>query len=271
MASVTAKIRVNKTPLSAETDWLYIGLMKQTERVGDDLRRPDVRATIITAAATLIASGGHEAATTRAVALAAGVQAPTIYRLFGDKDGLLDAVAEHGLAAYVAGKALRTTDPDPVEALRTGWDMHVEFSLAHPTLFAIMSRVPHTRPRSPAAEAGLEVLRSLVRNIALAGRLRVSEDRALSLLQAVSTGTVLTLLTQINDQRDPGLSDVAREGVIAAITGPRQPKLDAGAKSAATALRASLGETHLLTAGEQALLTELLDRIADDREPPGRV
>jgi AcrR family transcriptional regulator len=36
---------------------------------------------------------GRRAVTTRAVAAGAGVQAPTIYRLFGDKDGLLDALA----------------------------------------------------------------------------------------------------------------------------------------------------------------------------------
>jgi AcrR family transcriptional regulator len=47
--------------------------------------------------------------TTRSVALAAGVQPPTIYRLFGDKDGLLDAVAEHGFAHYAANK--RPADP----------------------------------------------------------------------------------------------------------------------------------------------------------------
>ena len=43
--------------------------------------------------------------TTRGVAEAAGVQAPAIYRFFGDKDGLLEAVAEHVMATYVSAKA----------------------------------------------------------------------------------------------------------------------------------------------------------------------
>ena len=47
------------------------------------------------------------AVTTRAVADAAGVQAPTLYRLFGDKDGLMEAVAEHVMAAFVHAKAER--------------------------------------------------------------------------------------------------------------------------------------------------------------------
>jgi AcrR family transcriptional regulator len=63
--------------------------------------RDEVRARILAAAAALIADGGRDALTTRAVSAAAGVQAPTIYRLFGDKSGLLDAVAELGFAAYL--------------------------------------------------------------------------------------------------------------------------------------------------------------------------
>ena len=57
--------------------------------------RPELRLQIIEAAARLLREGGALAVTTRGVADAASVQPPTIYRLFGDKDGLLDAVAEH--------------------------------------------------------------------------------------------------------------------------------------------------------------------------------
>ena len=48
---------------------------------------------MLRAAADLLQTGGIEAVSTRAVAAAAGVQPPTIYRQFGDKDGLLDALA----------------------------------------------------------------------------------------------------------------------------------------------------------------------------------
>lgn len=223
----------------------------------------DVRARIVAAATRLIATGGRDAATTRAVAAAAAVQAPTIYRLFGDKRGLLDAVAEYSLAAYIAEKSAREPHPDPVRELRDGWDMHVAFGLAHPGLFAIMSDNPHPRPLSPAVAAGLDVLRRRIRNIALAGRLRVSEERALVLLQSVCVGTVLTLLGEPEDRRDPGLSETAREAVVAAITGKAITPADLGASGAAAALRASLDQTSVLTGGERHLLEELLDRIAD--------
>ena len=223
----------------------------------------DVRTRIIAAASDLIAKGGRDAATTRAVAVAAGVQAPTIYRLFGDKSGLLDAVAEHGMADYVSAKAIRQPHPDPVQELRNGWDLHIAFGLAHPGLFAIMAGDPQPRPLSPAAAAGIDVLQRRIRNIALAGRLRVSEVRATALLHSVGTGTILTLLGQPDDRRDLGLSEAARETVIAAIVddGALSPKTGPGA--AATMLRANLDRTAVLTDGERHLLRELLDRIAD--------
>lgn len=232
----------------------------------------DVRARIVNAAAGLIATGGRDAATTRAVATAASVQAPAIYRLFGDKRGLLDAVADHGLAAYVAQKAQRQPHADPVQDLRRDWDMHVEFCLAHPGLFAIMSE-PHSGPRPVAVTAGLNVLRTRIRRIALTGRLRVSEERALAMFQSVCIGTVLTLLREPVERRDLALSDAAREAVMAAITANSTATMTAntGANSAAAALRASLDQTTVLTAGERQLLEELLKRIADSGSSlPGR-
>ena len=68
-------------------------------------RRADTRARIIDVAARLLQEQGPAAVTTRGVAEAAGVQAPAIYRFFGDKDGLLEAVAEHVMATYVSAKA----------------------------------------------------------------------------------------------------------------------------------------------------------------------
>ena len=61
------------------------------------------------AAAELLERDGRDAVSTRAVNTAAGVQAPTPYRLPGDEGGLLRAVAADGSARRVAGEA----DRDP--------------------------------------------------------------------------------------------------------------------------------------------------------------
>src|ERR1700681_1025121 len=107
-----------------------------------DVRRSGVagntRVRIVAAAAPLLTEGGREAVSTRAVSAAAGVQAPTIYRLFGDKQGLLDALATRGWATYLHDKADLKPTADPVQDLRAGWDQHVAFGLANPALYALM-------------------------------------------------------------------------------------------------------------------------------------
>ncbi|MFY2559785.1 TetR/AcrR family transcriptional regulator [Corallococcus terminator] len=229
----------------------------------EDAEGSDVRARIIEAAAELISSGGPDAATTRAVAAAAGVQAPTLYRLFGDKRGLLAAVIEHVMKRYVSEKSRKRAHPDPLQDFRDGWDMHVAFGLRHPGLFAIMSSDPHLSSHSPALGDGEAVLRRRIRNIALAGRLRVSEERALGLVSAMGTGAVLTLLSQPEGKRDLGLADAAREAAVAAITSEAVTPANAEVRAVATALRASVDRLRVLSRGESLLLSELLERIAN--------
>src|SRR6187551_3820138 len=100
------------------------------------------RERIIEAAAKLLTEGGREAVSTRAVCAAAGVQAPTLYRIFGNKHGLLEAVASHGFAAYLQSKTSLAAGPDPVQDLRHGWDLHLGFGLAHPALYTLIYGEP---------------------------------------------------------------------------------------------------------------------------------
>ncbi|MBP2336091.1 AcrR family transcriptional regulator [Saccharothrix coeruleofusca] len=219
--------------------------------------RHRTRTSIVEVAARLLRERGAQAVTTRAVAQAAGMQAPTIYRFFEDKDALLDAVAEHVFAAYVAEKAV-AEDGDPVADLRAGWRVHIDFGLANAALFGLLTD-PARTGRSPAATAGLEVLRARVRRVAAAGRLRVAEQRAVELLHAAGTGTVLTLLALPPQERDPGLADAMYEAVTRSIlTDP--PPLPPGGPAAPAALRAAAAELPMLTAAERALLSEWLDR-----------
>ena len=222
----------------------------------------NTRERIVAAAAGLLSQGGREAVSTRAVSAAAGVQAPTIYRLFGDKQGLLDAVATRGFMAYLNDKTDLKPSDDPVEDLRAGWDLHVGFGVANPALFSLMYGDPRPGASSPAAVAATEVLAGHIRRIAEAGRLRVSEERAAHLVRAAGCGTTLTLIAMPEDRRDPALSETAREAVIAAITIEAPAPATPGPVIAAIALRAVLPQTSALTAHEQALLQEWLDRIA---------
>ncbi|MEU8412537.1 TetR/AcrR family transcriptional regulator [Amycolatopsis japonica] len=215
---------------------------------------------LVRAAAELLREGGREALSTRAVSAAAGVQAPTLYRTFGDKDGLLDAVATYGFKSYLKGKhALGETD-DPVGDLRRGWDLHVEFGLQQPAFYMLMYGEPRVREARREADA---ILRRIVGRIAEAGRLRVPVEQAAQLVHATGMGVILSFLASPPDQRDPDLIVAAREHVIAAITTDSADEAS-DVPSRAIALKAALEKEpgDVLTPAEHAMLAEWLDRLA---------
>lgn len=219
---------------------------------------------------TLLTNGGREAVTTRAVEAAADVQAPTIYRHFGDMDGLLDAVAREGFAAYVRDKAARARAADPVDDLRAGWDLHVSFGLANPGVYTLMYGNPRPGTAGPGAAAEAEaILRSLVQCAAEAGRLRVSVEHAATMIGAAGVGVTLALIARGASARDTTLSAATREAVLAAVTtavsGPAQAGGDDRRRAAerAIALKAVLpAAPGNFTDIERALLGEWLDRVA---------
>ncbi len=223
--------------------------------------RDDTRARVVASAIDLLNNGGRDAVTTRAVADAAGVQAPTLYRLFGDKRSLLDAVAEHGFTTYLKVKTLPSPGRDPVENLRSGWDLHVAFGLSHPAIYLLMYAEPRPGVKSPAAETSSRILEEHLRRVAAVGRLRFSEEQAAQVFHAAGCGTVLTLLAKAEGDRDMSLSEIAREAAIAAITTDAPAFESAGPTAAAVALRAVLPEVQSLSDGERSLMTEWLNRL----------
>ncbi|MGI5380529.1 TetR/AcrR family transcriptional regulator [Streptomyces sp. CA-251387] len=225
--------------------------------------REQARQRVIEAAIGLLTRGGRDAVTTRAVADAAGLQPPAIYRLFGDKDGLLDAVAEHGFAAFLATKRVDPDPADPIEDLRAGWDVAVEFGLANPALYTLMYSEP-TRATSAAFKTGMEILRGRIRRLAAGGWLRVNEELAAQIIHATSRGAVLTWLSLPKDRRNPALLTTLREAMVAAVTNQQPAVQDAGPAGAARALHAALPEQTTLSSAEQDLLREWLARLAAD-------
>ena len=229
--------------------------------------RSTTRARIVEVAAGLLATAGTAAVTTRAVAEQAGVQAPTIYRLFGDKDGLLDAVTEHVMATHVAAKtALEevavAADHDPVDELRTSWLAQIDFGLANPAVFRMLSEPGRVR-QSPAARSGQRVLESRVHRVATTGRLRVSEARAVGMVQAAGVGVIQVLLTTEPEHRDPGLPESVYDAVLAQILTDAPVHADDGPTAAAVAFRTLAPGLEALTAAERELLVEWLDRVID--------
>ncbi|WUI02348.1 TetR/AcrR family transcriptional regulator [Spirillospora sp. NBC_00431] len=221
---------------------------------------PDTRDRIVRAAARLLTEAGGGDVSTRAVCTAAGVGAPTLYHHFGDKQGLFDAVAAYGFEEYLATKRAQESTGDPVEDLRHGWDVHVEYGLTNPAFYTLMygsSRQP------PVAKEAHDILLGLVGAVADAGRLRVPVDTAAAMLHAAGAGVTLALIAGADDG---ALSARTREAILAAVTVPSGAPADGTPSPAAraVALRAALRAAPPpgLTAAETAMLGEWLDRIA---------
>jgi AcrR family transcriptional regulator len=219
------------------------------------------RERIVRAAAALLEEGGREAVSTRAVSAAAKVQPPAIYRLFGDMQGLLDAVTSHGIVEYLHAKTHREHAADPVEDLRRGWDLHVEFGLAHPALYTLLYGNPRPGTEPPAAREAAEILSGLVHRVAEAGRLRVGVEEAARMIHSAGCGVTLTLIASGPGRRDPHLSPRTREAVLAAVTTGATGGGGSSPVSHAVALKAALPGIETLTPAEKGLLGEWLDRL----------
>lgn len=221
----------------------------------------ETRDRVIDAAQRLLSEGGPEAMSTRAVSTAAGVQAPTIYRLFGDKQGLLDAVTAHRLEEYLAQKTTREQADDPVEDLRHGWNLHVGFGLANPAVYAAIYGTLRTNAQPPAVERAHQILLEMMRRIAAAGRLRLDESTAAQLVHSTGRGVTLVLINTPERQRDLRIADLAREAAITAITTDDADTACDPVTVAALTLRAALPKSSTLTDSERNLMIDWLDRL----------
>ena len=225
------------------------------------------RERILKAALDLLSTQGRDAVTTRSVAEAAKVQPPVLYRLFGHKGGLLDAVAAYGFETYLGKKRPPEPSEDPVESLRMGWDLHVEFGLENPELYLLMYANPRSGFQIQAAQQAFERLREHMRGVAAAGWLRVSAERACALYHAAAVGVVITLLASTPEQREGSLSVVVRELALKGIAkkgSKKSPPTMAMMSNALQALVRQAGEgTQRFTNAERLLLLEWLERLTN--------
>lgn len=132
----------------------------------------DAREKILDAATELLGRASAADVSTRAVCEAAGVGAPMLYRLFGDKAGLLAAVVDRGFEQYFASKRAARPSDDPVADLKRGWDNHMRFALDHPNHYRLMYSPELTTPPAAANEAHA-LLRGVLERCAAAGLLTV--------------------------------------------------------------------------------------------------
>ncbi|ATW52100.1 TetR family transcriptional regulator [Streptomyces peucetius subsp. caesius ATCC 27952] len=237
------------------------------------------QARILEVAANLVAESPNGDVSTRAVCEAAQVGAPALYRHFGDKEGLLSAVVDHGFDKYLATKRERTPGTDPVQDLRDGWDTHVEFALRNPNLYRLMNSPAMRTPPAAALESH-RILTSDLQRAAEQGKLRLSPELAAQLIMSANVGVALMLVSRPTTFTDKTVSRRVRDAIHATVltpdvmtsapaspettrpnTQPDTTHLPATAAHLNTLLHQS--PTAALTPAETALLTEWLNRLSN--------
>jgi len=226
------------------------------------------RQQILEVAAEILEREGTRAVSTRSVAAAAGIRAASLYQLFGDKDGLLAALAVHAFDSYLADKHTLAPSGDAVADMRRGWDLHVDFGLRHPAFYLLMFGPDRPGRRPPAAAEANDLLLKFLDRAAAAGRLRIPPVLAARLCSAAVIGVTLSLIGAPAEDRDLEISARMRDTLIASFTTDAPPAgADPGLAARALALDAALstaeGTTTLpLRPAETALLHDWLDRLA---------
>jgi AcrR family transcriptional regulator len=228
----------------------------------------DTRERLLEAAERLLDASPDRDVATRDVCREAGVGLPVLYRHFGDKNGLLRAVVDHGFDRYLATKRAAEPSDDPVEDLRNGWDTHTEFALSHPAVYRLMFSPSFAEVPAAAGEA-MAILRDVLVRCAAAGVLEADVDLAAQAIMSANVGVALSLVTQPERYRDPALSRSVRDAVHRELLTPEAFAARAPAPAASpapvanqlAALVAADSEAPLSDA-ERRLLAEWLERLA---------
>lgn len=217
------------------------------------------RDRLLDAAAELLQESADHDVSTRAICERAGVQAPTLYHHFGNKQGLLATVV---VEAFTTHLGATTAPDDPVEALRFTWDEHIRFGVERANIYTYAFGQLRSGEPAGLATVAERALLDRLNEVARHGMLRVAPEAAASRLLAANVGATLARIATA-DFDTGGLLDSVLADVLA--DGPA-PMRGGGLTTVAVAFLAALDQdSRELTTGEVTLLREWLNRLAATR------
>ena len=155
----------------------------------------DTRDTLLAAALKVLDDEGEAQFSTRSVCAIAKVTAPTLYHHYGSADGLLSAALAEAFAQFLESKRAAIQSPDPVMALREGWDDYVRFAAARPRLYAVMMSRVLDGAEIPAATQAFALLIERIAAIAAEDRLALTVEVAADLIWASANAASLLHVT----------------------------------------------------------------------------
>lgn len=177
---------------------------------------------VLEVAAALLRQDGPDALTTRRVCEGAGITAPTLYHHFGDKDGLLRALAQREMTAFLARKRDMAPSDDALADLLRGWDDWIDFARSAPELVAALLR----------AGEGVGTLRDAAEAIVLSRLQRLPADMPLNLpaktaakaMVAGANTVVQLLLERMDPDEFATLNRLMRDAMMRAILAKPPPE-----------------------------------------------
>ena len=173
------------------------------ERMGEHRRgEGDLRRALIDAAAATLDDVGVDGVSLREVARRSGVSHAAPAHHFGDKAGLLTAVAVEGFELFVAhlARVLAAVTDEPVDRLLALGRAYAEFAESHPGHFEVMFRPSLTRVDDPAylaaSNAAFEALRGQIEHYQLLGWRPDADTRGLAVAAWALAHGISVLRTQ---------------------------------------------------------------------------
>lgn len=181
-----------------------------TKRLPSDERL----AVILDAAGRLFAARGYDGARLDAVAAAAGVTKPILYRHVADKEALYLAVLARHRADLPRFTAVMPEQGSPAERVRPVLELWLDYAERHSYAWQMLFRDTGGGPRIEALrrEVQEEARAVLARLIAALSRGRIPEPEVQPLAELMRTGMASLVLWRSDHP------DVPREAVLDAMT-----------------------------------------------------
>jgi AcrR family transcriptional regulator len=177
-------------------------------------RDEELRSRMLAAAEKLLNASGDHDISTRAVCEEVGVGQPVLYRLFGDKNGLLNTLIENSFERYIVRKQSLETTEDPIADLRAGWDDHIDFARTGPALYRLMFSPVLPRAAEPVNRI-FDLLKQTLDRCAAIGAIKVPTAEAAQTIMSANIGVALSVVSEPSRYSDSGLSHRVREAVFA--------------------------------------------------------
>lgn len=164
--------------------------------LGSQTSQDELRGRLINVAGELLVTDGPDSLTVRRIATEAGCSTTVVYTMFGNKEGLAEALYLEGFERFRRRLAAVPRHPDPLEYLTSLGPAYRDACLAEPGYYSVMfeKAIPGFEPSERArtlARAAVNVLDRAIADCISAGYLVPTQPRKIAdCLWAAAHGAV---------------------------------------------------------------------------------